>query len=293
LERLASRPWPTDKGEAPLSRLRLSPKRRTCAGSLHRRRSPRSIPRDLQLYSNTLSLPTTLPVASPCRSLYQRLRHAAFALFARAHTGLAPAAAAAAWAALPEARRDAFHDRALAALFAHQARVAPPPRLAPPGVKRPKSAFLCFLANFRAERKRRGAAAGALQKDICSAAGAAWRSLSAARRAPFEAQSRASKDAWARSRGGARGGPAGGSAPPMAPPVPALPPHPLWAAAAAPLPQLRLQPLPAAPPPPLDLRELRLAPELLQLLEGPLFPPEAGALGADPGLATSWIPPLG
>jgi hypothetical protein len=230
------------------------------------------------------------PSLHPPRSLYQRLRHAAFALFARAHAGLAPAAAAAAWATLPEARRDAFRDRALAALVAHQARAAPPPRPDAPGVKRPKSAFLCFLAEFRAERKRRGAAAGALQKDICSAAGAAWRALSAAERAPFEAQSRASKDAWARSRGGARGGPTGGSAPPMAPSVP---PHPLWAAAAAPLPQLRLPPLPAAPPPPPDVRGLRLAPELLQLLEGPLFPPEAGAPGADPGLATSWIPPLG
>eukprot|EP00887_Chlorella_sp_A99_P007036 scaffold2.g7036.t1 len=63
--------------------------------------------------------------------------------------------------------------------------------------KRPKSAFLCFLSSYRDQWKHAHGDDYAPQRNICSAAGQAWRKLTPEQRAPFERLSEASKSTWA------------------------------------------------------------------------------------------------
>jgi hypothetical protein len=56
--------------------------------------------------------------------------------------------------------------------------------------KRPRSAYLFFLAHFRAQHR------GMRQRDICAAAGSAWRGLIPDQRAPYEEQAALTRAAW-------------------------------------------------------------------------------------------------
>lgn len=56
--------------------------------------------------------------------------------------------------------------------------------------KRPRSAYLFFLADFRSRH------VGMRQRDVCAAAGAAWRSMDEEQRAPYEAEAERTRAEW-------------------------------------------------------------------------------------------------
>lgn len=182
------------------------------------------------------------PPTPPPPASYGRVRRAAKALFLATLTPGTAGDPDAAWAELPEAARDAYRARALEALNGAGGRCGAGGRAAAGLVKRPRSAFLFFLARFRQAQRAADAGGGPRrQRDVCAAAGAAWRAASAGERAPYEAEAAASRAAWAARGAGA--GTGGAGAAPAAPPA-ALPIHtPLPLAGGL----LHLSPLP--PPP--------------------------------------------